>query len=977
MYSDFTHRTSSVSGSFGAVQSYMSVNGQLSSNNVIMVDGMTVSGLEFNGTVQAYFNNDMNNEVSYQTTGISADRSGGGVTVNMIPREGGNRFTGDAKLNFRPSSLIGNNVGCNTTFTASCVGQDSSVHTRLNAMGLNSSSSLRFLEDETVSQGGPIQRNKLWFFGSFHQFRTSDFVSNSFYNDGSQATGDQRIRQGSGRLTYQLTPRAKMTGYYYKTQKLDASQFDSFDDPETARWTQYSPNYATGNVKITNTVTSRLLLEGGYSMNREWRDQKANEDLIRERGTPEWYTIVRKSGTGGAVNTFGAASVVKNYPSRDNIQGSMSYVTGAHQVKVGMQWQLGRFYHLNDTSGDEYQNYQVQQKASCPHSGNCSNAELVVDPAGYEWKLTSPSSITAWNTPVQSQDVLNGDVGIFFQDSYRFKRLTVNPGLRWEHVNAKNDPYSVGEGRWVPKRSINGVTNVPDWYDWAPRFNVVYDVFGNARTAVKYSLNRYNQAAATTTANTFNTLSITSRTLSWNDKNGNDTADGQPTFLYDANGKMTGYGSGFCTTAQYNDPADPCELNMSALIAASGVFFGTPAAEQQYQGYPRSWLLDSVLEVQHALSRRLSVTLSWQRTKSEDQTKTVNSARRADDYVPVTLYNPIDGTPMTFWSPKDVATQTRLSNTANNVTYVEPLNYNINNSYSVEFRMRPYAGASLFGGIVWQQANYVSCDSSIPGFVVDPNSLRYCDANNLSQVDDHGIYDSARSGSVMGFQRLGFTAQGPIADQGGANPMPPDFRLGASLPLPWYGINVGVNYLNNDEGTEQPNLTVTVPNVGFSSATCAGGTTRYTDGITGQCLNASGGPAVATDPIIYGTSNVRKIATATAPACPKTYGCTPGGLAVQPGFLAPSNTATTVSMNLFPYFRVRRERLNQFDLKVSKTFRVNNISILPTLEVGNLFNQGKITATASSIFATSGSTYQIPTSVLQSRIIGFGAQIRW
>jgi hypothetical protein len=68
-----------------------------------------------------------------------------------------------------------------------------------------------------------------------------------------------------------------------------------------------------------------------------------------------------------------------------------------------MQWQTGRFYHLNDTNGDHLSNYQVQRKASCPHPGNCSNAELVLDPNGFEWKLTSPSSITV-NTPVQSQD---------------------------------------------------------------------------------------------------------------------------------------------------------------------------------------------------------------------------------------------------------------------------------------------------------------------------------------------------------------------------------------------------------------------------------------------------------------------------------------------------------------------------------------------------------------------------------------------
>ena len=75
---------------------------------------------------------------------------------------------------------------------------------------------------------------------------------------------------------------------------------------------------------------------------------------------------------------------------------------------------------------------------------------------------------------------------------------------------------------------------------------------------------------------------------------------------------------------------------------------------------------------------------------------------------------------------------------------------------------------------------------------------------------------------------------------------------------------------------------------------------------------------------------------------------------------------------------MKRERLNQLDLRVSKTFRVSKISILPTLEVGNLFNQDKIGSYASSIYATTtGSNYLVPNGVLQSRIIGFGAQVRW
>jgi len=76
-----------VGGSRAAMQTYMSVHGQSAANNTVMVDGMTVNGLESNGQVQSYFNDAMNQEMTYQTSAISADVSGGGVRLNMIPKE--------------------------------------------------------------------------------------------------------------------------------------------------------------------------------------------------------------------------------------------------------------------------------------------------------------------------------------------------------------------------------------------------------------------------------------------------------------------------------------------------------------------------------------------------------------------------------------------------------------------------------------------------------------------------------------------------------------------------------------------------------------------------------------------------------------------------------------------------------------------------------------------------------------------------
>jgi len=420
------------------------------------------------------------------------------------------------------------------------------------------------------------------------------------------------------------------------------------------------------------------------------------------------------------------------------------------------------------------------------------------------------------------------------------------------------------------------------------------------------------------------------------------------------------------------------------------VLFGTPGSETLYAGYPRSWLLENIVEVQHALTRRLSLTASWTRSDGKDLTKTVSTIAKQTDFSPITVFDPIDGTPMTYWTIKDATTALALSDATKRLTYVEPQRKQINQTYSLEFRMRPYAGAQIFGGFTAQRFESVDCNSSFDIYVVNPNTLRYCDSQHLSSVDDHGLFDNTRTGTTNGLTITGFTpvAGAPVAVPGGRFPLAKDFRVGVSLPLPWYGVNLGVNYLNNDEGSfsvlDPITFTTTVSNAGFAVATCSGGTTRYTDGLTG-CAVPGGGPVTGTAPIILGTSNTRKIATAPAPACPTAYGCVPGSPVVNPS--APPSilsdtygAATTFSRALFPGGRVRRERLNQLDLKISKTFRVKTLSILPTFEAANILNQDKIAAVASSTYAATSvgqGTYAVPSSILQSRILGFGVQVRW
>ena len=178
-----------------------------------------------------------------------------------------------------------------------------------------------------------------------------------------------------------------------------------------------------------------------------------------------------------------------------------------------------------------------------------------------------------------------------------------------------------------------------------------------------------------------------------------------------------------------------------------------------------------------------------------------------------------------------------------------------------------------------------------------------------------------------------------------ARPWAKDFRVGASLPL-WWGVTLGVTYKNNDEGALTTTYAI-VPGAGAAA-------TRYPD-------------AAAT--------SSKKVAGQPAPACPTQDGCRPGAF-VLPSFILPQGT-TFLTLTLTPPGTVRRERLQQLDFKMSKTFRSRGWTFGPTLDVYNAFNSDKIFNYQSTSYANTAGTYLVPSTILLGRVIGTGLLVRW
>ena len=182
----------------------------------------------------------------------------------------------------------------------------------------------------------------------------------------------------------------------------------------------------------------------------------------------------------------------------------MSYVTGSHNFKVGTQLQRGHFERRdsNHAQGDYY----------------------IVSLNGSPLLATITSPLAGW------VDRLNYNLGIYAQDSWTTKRLTLSGGVRLDFQNESVDAYHYGPGPWLPNRNVNypEIKNVPNWKDVNPRINASYDLLGNGKTAIKASLSRsiLQDSIGVARANdpAANAL-VTSTDRLWFDNNGNQTPD--------------------------------------------------------------------------------------------------------------------------------------------------------------------------------------------------------------------------------------------------------------------------------------------------------------------------------------------------------------------------------------------------------------------------------------------------------------------
>jgi hypothetical protein len=612
------------------------------------VNGMPVANAFAGGGGSSLIYDTVNaDEIAFTLAGGMGETDIGGPVLNIVPRSGSNTFRGQAFTNFSNDRLRGDNL--TPELMAPTPGPN-----------LRETPGIIKAYDANVSYGGPVVRDRLWFYGSYRKLNTETAVegvvgnANAFDLSRWDWREDRSVTARSsagraiyiGRLTTQVAETHRLSFNYEYQKRCDGAPLKVETDGCHARgadWLAATANsspeaslnyldvpYTVAQGRWTNPLTSRLMLEAGgtyFSYLHAGGFLSLPPDGIFDIGVTELSTAINPATARPyaprANYTYRALSEYRDdTASPNNWNASVSYVTGSHSMKVGYQ---GAY----------------QAASTIRHS----NPTLL----SYNFDRGVPTAFTVripeWGTADRTWTQ-----ALFVQDTWTRGRLTLQGALRYDRAWSYSPEGLSGTNTAAPQLGLAAITfprtpSVDAFNDITPRFGVAYDLFGTGKTALKFSGGRYLGAATNGLAYTRNNPAV--RTV--NSVLRNWTDDGDKIVECDlailtANGEcaaLTGNNLNFGGLS-----GNITQVNQDTLT-------GWGARDYDWQ-----WSIG----VQQELLPRVSADISYARRSFHSFTITDNQARNPSQYDAWTIDAPVDarlpgggGYPITIYTPTAAA----------------------------------------------------------------------------------------------------------------------------------------------------------------------------------------------------------------------------------------------------------------------------------------------------------------------------------
>ena len=423
-------------------------------------------------------------EIVFDTASLPAEFPQSGVRTNLVPKAGGNTFAGDVFVDGGHQTFADNNL------TPELEAQDFVFAPTAWNWSIN------------PSFGGPIKEDSVWFFASYVDHNSKDFLTDIFFDPDEPSTPDglgddlrafTRADSSAGnvRVTWQLNDTNKLSSAFTMHQrKWDRLPNAGSTAAEAMTRLNSHPTYMS-TTRWTAPLRNRLLVEATFSYQRA----DLNADDFEENGVGRLPLLDVASGL------FTGTSLVQNSVTQDHRRlgnVSASYVTRSHNFKGGFQYENNLRYFSWQNNGDILEALVFN---------GFPIGVLVADYSGGAEDLRKQ----------------NCECGFYAQDAWTMDRLTVNIGVRYDWFNNTLAGGVRPAGFFLPEIRTEAIENFPDWHDWTGRFGVAYDLFGDSRTALKASAGKYVGNDALDVTVDFSPYSRGFDFRPWTDLNGDGT----------------------------------------------------------------------------------------------------------------------------------------------------------------------------------------------------------------------------------------------------------------------------------------------------------------------------------------------------------------------------------------------------------------------------------------------------------------------
>jgi hypothetical protein len=655
------------------------------------VDGMRIDSFVNTGVTAMYGNSGAFEQFVYQVNAGAAETPYGNVVVNQIPHSGSSKVHASFVGNWSNSNLSAGNA---------------SPEQLSAGFQLQTQPKLDLAYDFNPSVGFPIIRDRLWWFTSFRAWTynaTTGAVSDGLGQPAGTPEVDRNLHRAiTNRATVAANPQNQFNVMYewIRFERYGAGS-PTASRAATAVYNDYLDYFAVG--KWTYTPTNRLFVEAGYSANHKGWANYYQPGVAP--GTPARQDVVLNYSFSNIATAF-SQPVVKQF-----YNAAVSYVTGRHQLKFGFQGGYGF---------DSLYRYSL-------------NGDLL-----QQYRGGVPFGVVIYDTPINSE-VSGRETGLFAQDNWTLKRLTINPGVRWDSYGGKIDAVSEPPTTFLPARNFPEVDNIPSWRDVSLRLGAAYDVFGNAKTAIKGSVGKYvqGQTAAASFITPYNPVSsgitLISDSRTWTDRN-------------------------------HDGIAEPNEIGPS-----NNPGFGISVTRKLDPSAGRPYDLLYNLAVDREIVPGLGLSVAYNRREARNLLYTQNLANPlTTDWQQFTIANPLDPTQML---PVYQVAPAKVTG-ANQLDVTSDQNARIYNGVDALLQGRFHNGLAFTGGSSTGRLITKTCQQS------NPNNLNSSGAN------------SANPGLLY-------------CDQSQYNiPFLTTYKLSGTYPLPWYGLRLSA-FFQTQPGAER------------------------------------------------------------------------------------------------------------------------------------------------------------------------------